>query len=45
VNTVDAPDRVKPERKPAPEMDSGKLTVLLGKASWNVIRLSNIKAD
>jgi alpha-N-arabinofuranosidase len=40
VNTIDAPNRVKPERRPAPKIDSGKLSVLLDKASWNVIRFS-----
>jgi alpha-L-arabinofuranosidase len=40
VNTVDTPDRVKPEQRPVPKMDGGKLNMPLDKSSWNVIRLS-----
>ena len=38
-NSYDNPENVVPHRKPAPEINNGKINVLIGKASWNVLRL------
>jgi alpha-N-arabinofuranosidase len=42
-NTVDAPDRVVPRRADRPDVDSGRSTVRLAAASWNLIRYSSTR--
>ena len=40
VNTADNPNNVQPTAGGGAKADAGKLTALLPKASWNVIRLA-----
>lgn len=40
VNTEENPDNVSPIDMPAQKIDSEKIEIRLGKASWNVIRMT-----
>ena len=40
VNTEADPDNVMPEKSAASKIDGGKLSTVLGKHSWNMIRLA-----